>query len=214
MEKSEKDGMVMKCSEIIPLLPLYTTHSLPSQSARRVAFHLTVCKDCQWEYRVWRESNKVLGGCSPSLLREGKSLSIADKVMSRILVEERWTLPVAGRPVRLPRFAKQWITSMAVLFMLVSGVMLFGAFQSNHMTHFKHTEWKKLTTTDFVMSADQLRAAKPHDSSNLRYQIVASLGNPLDLHPLSGTPVRKAGLITAIFGIMVTVVGMSWLSRS
>jgi hypothetical protein len=202
----------MKCNEIIPLLPLYTTHSLPSQSARRVAFHLAVCKDCQWEYRVWRESHKVLGEGTSSLMLENRP-SIADKVMSRIIVEERWSLPGSGRPVRLPRLAKRWITSVAVLFILVAGVMLFGAAQSNQLTHFNYTEWKKVPTTDFVMSADQLRVGKPHESQDLRYRIVASVGNTLDARPLPASPVHNIGLIAAIFGILVTVVGMSWLSR-
>jgi hypothetical protein len=209
----------MNCFTAMGLMSAYVDHLLPEQTARAVRFHIQVCEDCHIEYGIWKESSKLFKSDMARIvpIDTVSRSTIADSVMARITKEEPWAFPLTKRLVSVPLSIKKYMTSLAVLFLLVFGVMMVGSFQKTppHAST-ENGEWKELSSRDIVMGIEQMKAStkRQDDTRDIRYRIVASLGDPIHLES-HGTPlVPGIGLIAGFFGIMVTVVGMNWLSRN
>lgn len=208
----------MKCSDAIHLMAGYVEQTLPEHSMKAMKFHLQTCEDCHTEYVIWKESSLLFQNefkTLPSVLPLLPKSNTADGVMARLAKEEKWSFPITTRVFRLCPKAKRWVTTVSLLFMLVFGVLLYGTLQPKEKL--AEDGWKQLNSSQVVLSIDQLKAStieKKEEPLDLRYQIIASIGDPLNFnfHHKSSAP--DAGLVGGFLGIMVTVVTMSWLSRA
>lgn len=207
----------MKCSNAIHLMAGYVDQTLPEHSMKAMKLHLSQCQDCQMEYIIWKESSKLFQMDFSTLpIPETSASSVSDGVMSRLAREEKWMFPITAHVFAISPSAKRWLTTLSILFLLVFGVLMYGTFNVDQaaQTEQGQGEWKELSSSQVVIAIDQLVAnTEEKASTDMRYRLMASIGDPLNLDHSSYTP-PNAGLVTGFLGIMVTVVTMSWLSRA
>ena len=206
----------MKCSDAIHLMSGYVEQTLPDHSMKAMKFHLQTCEDCQIEYVIWKESSLLFKNDFETLPPVTPSIGVtADGVMARLAKEEKWSFPITTHVFRLRPKTKRWVTTVSLLFMLVFGILLYGTLQPGE--GFREDDWKQLGSSQVVLSLDQLTAStieRKGEPLDLRYQIIASIGDPLNFNLQHQSSAPNAGLIGGFLGIMVTVVTMSWLSRT
>ncbi|HJV46378.1 MAG TPA: zf-HC2 domain-containing protein [Bacillota bacterium] len=207
----------MKCITAMGLMSAYVEHVLPEQTARAVRFHIQICADCHTEYIIWKESSALFQTGMQHIIPVDKvsNLAMAEEIMARITKEEKRKRSVPSSLLRLLTRMKKFSTSLAVLFLLVFGVMMVGSFQKDSPSPQDQGGWKELSTANIVLSIDQMRASSDVEveSDDNRYRLVASIGDPLHFAN-AAVPMPNVGLVAGFFGIMVTVVSMSWLSRN
>ena len=211
----------MKCFDVSNLMSAYVDEKLPDTLMRKIKFHIGVCKECRREYNIWKESSEFFRDQTISFPIQDRDdhASAVSSVMERIEKEEKWALPITRNLFHIPSSMKRWLTSISVLFLLVFGVMMFGGFgyeAAGTDSKVDNGEWREIASSEIILSMDQLQASPTSDigKSNLRYKVIASLGDPLDFRHMTVIPTGNMGLVAGFFGIMVTVVSMSWLSRS
>lgn len=206
----------MKCSDAIHLMPGYVDQTLPAHSMKAMKFHLQICQDCQMEYIIWKESSILFENDFKTLSTSAavESSGISSGVMSRLAKEEKWSFPITTSVFRLRPQTKRWVTTVSLLFILLFSVLLYGTLQPRERLD---GEWQVFNSSQVVLSLDQLKAStieKNREPLDLRYHIIASIGDPLNFNFYHKTSAPNAGLIGAFLGIMITVVTMSWLSRA
>lgn len=211
----EGDDEDMKCSDAIHLMAGYVDQTLPNHSMNAMKFHLQICEDCHMEYVIWKESSMLFKAeLEPVPLPEASATSMVDGVMTRLAKEDKWTFPLSAHVFKLQPTVKRWVTTISVLFLLVFGVLMYGTFQ--HEERSSEGDWKELTAAHVVLSIDQLKASTAiteEQRLDIRYQIIASIGDPLSFNLKPNTFEPNVGLVSGFLGIMITVVTMSWFSR-
>lgn len=207
----------MKCSNAIHLMAGYVDQTLPEHSMKAMKLHLSQCQECQMEYIIWKESSELFQTDFSTLPipETSTTTSMAEGVMARLAREDKWTFPITAHAFAVSPSAKRWLTTLSILFLLVFGVLMYGTFNLDQTANIDQgqVEWKDLSSSQMVIAIDQLVANTEEKSSDMRYRLMASIGDPLNLDHSSYTP-PNAGLVTGFLGIMVTVVTMSWLSRA
>lgn len=208
----------MKCSDAIHLMAGYVEQTLPEHSMKAMKLHLQVCEDCHMEYVIWKESSVLFKNEFDALPFPEISVSspaMVEGVMARLAKEDKWTFPISAHAFKVAPAMKRWVTTISVLILLVFGVLMYGTFQQED--RILGAEWKALPKANIVLSIDQLQAstsAAQEQANDMRYQIIASIGDPLNFnHALSTSFQPNASLVAGFLGIMMTVVTMSWLSR-
>ncbi len=207
----------MRCTDAIHLMAGYVDHTLPEHSMKAMKQHLQSCQDCHMEYVIWKESSKLFELELDSVTLPENHHSMVDNVMTRLAREDKWTFPISANVFHLPIGLKRWLTTVSILFLLVFGVLMFGTFRSDDTFLVQRGDWKELKTANLILSIDQLKASttKNDQTLDIRLQIMASIGDPLSFNHGSGySPSPNTGLVAGFLGIMITVVTMSWLSRT
>lgn len=203
---------------IIPLLPDYEEGVLPEEMEARITRHLEQCPVCRREREFYiKETSSFIH--SPALPAEYQGISVSDRVMARILEENKWASPVPKQDVGLSVLRRRILLAVAaILLMLFTLPALIGEKASVTAP----TPSPEMAATDRIASIDQFvlpdapKSPKQSDVPGMTYGIIASSGDPI-VYRMSSTESRVAinyGLLSAIFGILVIVVGMGWLSRS
>lgn len=207
----------MRCTDAIHLMAGYVDQTLPEHSMKAMKHHLQHCQDCKTEYIIWKESSKLFQMDFHSLPVLETSASISEGVMARLAREDKWTFPITAHVFAISPSVKRWMTTLSILFLLVFGVLMYGTFhwEQTSGTQQGQVEWKELSSSQMVLTIDQLVATptKEGKSTDMRYRLTASIGDPLNLDHSSYSP-PNIGLVAGFLGIMVTVVTMSWLSRA
>ncbi|WP_286883743.1 anti-sigma factor family protein [Aneurinibacillus sp. UBA3580] len=203
----------MDCKTVQRLLADYTEGKLPLTVEEEVEKHLEDCEACQEEHAFYIDSTQQALLHSPVLPARYEHLTVSDRVMNRILEENKWAAPAPERAREIPQPMRRWITGLAValLFACFLPIFMLGR-QLNEVMNPTPAD----TATDIVVSAEALRFS-PNDANNIRttqYGIVASATNPISYSLPPEQPSRvHYGLLSALFGILISVVSMSWLSR-
>ncbi|ERI08343.1 anti-sigma factor family protein [Aneurinibacillus aneurinilyticus] len=204
----------MNCKTVQQLLANYMEGKLSSAQEKEVEKHLEECEACQDEHAFYIDSNQAFLH-SPVLPTTYEHLSVSDKVMERILQENKWASPAPERAREIPKPLRQWITGLAIALLLASFLPVF--ILGKQLSEVMHPAAFD-TATDMVASAEALRFSPERSESipKTQYGVIASANAPI---PYSLSPKEQPsrvhyGLLSALFGILVTVVSMSWLSRS
>ncbi|WCN36692.1 anti-sigma factor family protein [Aneurinibacillus uraniidurans] len=205
-----------ECDMMIPLLPEYAEGVLPEEMEARIARHLEQCPACRQELQFYEETASFIH--SPALPTEYQGVSVSDRVMARILEENKWASPAPKQDVGVSTLRRRIILMLAaVLFVLFMIPVLTGEKGSTPPP----SSSSEMAATDRIASSDQFllpqgsKQSQKVDESSMTYGVIASARNPIlyrDVSSESGTSVNY-GLLSAIFGILVIVVGMGWLSR-
>ncbi|BAU28878.1 putative zinc finger protein [Aneurinibacillus soli] len=202
---------------IIPLLPDYAEGVLPEEMEARIARHLEQCPACRFELEFYiEETSSFLH--SPALPAEYQGISVSDQVMARILEENKWAAPTPKQDVGLSTLRRRIVLGLAAVLLVLFTIPVLISERASAPAPSSSPE---MAATDRIASIDQFvlpegsRQPQKSEGSSMTYGIIASAGNPIlyqDVSKESGTLVNY-GLLSAIFGILVIVVGMGWLSR-
>lgn len=204
----------MNCKTVQRVLADYMDGKLSPTQEKEVEKHLEECEACQDEHAFYIDSNQAFLH-SPVLPATYEHLSVSDKVMERILQENKWASPAPERAREIPKPLRQWITGLAITLLLASFLPVF--ILGKQLGEVMHPAVFD-TATDMVASAESLRFSSEKSESvpTTQYGIIASSNAPISysLPPKEQPSHVHYGLLSALFGILVTVVSMSWLSRS
>ncbi|RXT13925.1 anti-sigma factor [Ammoniphilus sp. CFH 90114] len=205
----------MRCSDAFHFMAGYVDQTLPEHSMKAMKQHLGQCQDCQMEYIIWKESSELFQMEFSTLPVLEGAPSMSEGVMARLAREDKWKFPITAHVFAISPAMKRWLTTLSILFLLVFGVLMYGTLNIEHVAKVEpgQVEWKELSSAHMVIAIDQLVASSEEKSSDMRYRLMASIGDPLQLDHSSYTP-PNIGLVAGFLGIMVTVVTMSWLSRA
>ncbi|AMA73558.1 MULTISPECIES: zf-HC2 domain-containing protein [Aneurinibacillus] len=204
----------MNCKTFRRLLPDYMEGKLSSSLEEEVEEHLEQCPACQEEHAVYIDSNQTFLH-SPVLPAAYEHVTVSDKVMERILKENKWASPAPEHARPISPVVRRLITGFAfaallacLLPLIMLGQQLNEAMQAMPID----------TATDTVLSAEALSLvpdAGKGAGKNAQYGVIASLADPIpySLSAKERVPRIHYGLLMALFGILVTVISMNWLSR-
>lgn len=217
----------MKCDEAQELLTEYLDDQLPEVTRRRVDNHLSKCAACRAEYSIWQESNDWIQ-VEKDHYTAVTAPSIVDAVMARILSEETWAIPI-GKKVFTLTARMRWMGASAavILLMFCSFTLVNQSGSQNDLANgsllpsgdtFTMVASAKSAVVSASLQTDdgtyvvepQATEAKPINPNDFETTSPRLLSNNED------TESTKAnhGLILSFFGILVTVLSMSWLNRA
>ncbi|WP_027417505.1 anti-sigma factor family protein [Aneurinibacillus terranovensis] len=203
----------MDCKTVRLLLDAPT---LSAENKLKVEQHVEECPVCREDYsfyiRVTSESED-----SPlhtmKLPAEYGDFSIADGVMARIWQENKWADPVKQKAGQLTKRKQRYLLFITVLLLVATLFPIIVNEGDNGSTSFAQSADG---TTDTISSFDQLQLQNTESGhSKIKYGIVASVENPI-IYQVEDTDKDfrvNYGLLTSLFGILVTVVSLSWLTR-
>lgn len=212
----------MKCDEAQELLTEYLDEQLPEMTRRRVDHHLAKCPACRAEYSIWQESNEWIQ-VEKDHYAAVAAPSIVDVVMARIMSEEKWAIPI-GRKVFTITARMRWMSASAavILLMLCSfslinqtsaqGDLANGTLpQGNTFTMVASNKAQVISAS--MQTDDGTYVVEPKADVNEKEIEVAS-PNFYTSSEDTESPKANHGLILSFFGILITVLSMSWLNRA
>ncbi len=204
----------MRCEEAQELLTDYADNQLSEVTRRRVSQHLESCDNCRSEYRVWAESGKWIRAEKQQYTNVSTAKSIVDAVMARILSEEKWAIPIGKKVFTVTAKMRRLGVSVAILLFMISGLNLYStsgddSFLASPIVPTAKTEVMSAS----IQTKDGIVEVLPETSpsSDKEVAAIAPVSNDLDN---SGAVKPNYGLILSVFGILITVIGMSWLTRA
>jgi hypothetical protein len=217
----------MKCDEAQELLTEYLDDQLPEVTRRRVDNHLSKCAACRAEYSIWQESNDWIQ-VEKDHYTAVTAPSIVDVVMARILSEEKWAIPIGKKVFTLTARMRWMGASVAVILLMFCSFTFVnqsgsqndlanGSFLPSGDTFTMVASAKSAVVSASLQTDDgtyvvepQATEAKPINPNDFETTSPRLLSNNED------TESTKAnhGLILSFFGILVTVLSMSWLNRA
>lgn len=216
---------MMRCEEVQEILPEYAENLLPEVTQRRVDNHMAACYACRSDYEIWSDSGEWMEMDKEEYHSVTPSRSIVDAVMARILSEEKWAIPIGRKIFSVTARMRRIGASAAVLLlMLFSFTLYVNTSTSEHANAFvidgevmainspkAQVISSSIQTDDgtYVVEA-QTYSAQDDSLANATASIV-----PLDGKP-STTDFAKPNysIVLSIFGILITVITMSWLTRA
>ncbi|WCK56094.1 hypothetical protein PP175_09375 [Aneurinibacillus sp. Ricciae_BoGa-3] len=191
---------------------------LPEDKMVELEEHIDKCPDCKAEYSFYinfalDEQQTFLHPAH--LSKEYESVSVCDSVMQRIRQENKWADPINGITVGMPRRRRITLALVTLLMLITGWVALI--VQWNHSNE-GALAYTNNSTTDTLLSA---RALKLNDTAGqsspkkIQYGIVSSTANAALYHSedKNNNFGVNYGLLASLFGILVTVVSISWLLR-
>lgn len=205
-----------ECDMMIPLLPEYAEGVLPEEMEACVARHLEQCPACRRELQFYEETASFIH--SPALPTEYQGISVSDRVMARILEENKWASPASKQEVGVSTRRRRIILVLAVILLIL---FMIPVLTSENGSIPPPSSSLEMAATDRIASSDQFllpqdsKQSQKGEESSTAYGVIANARSPIlyqDVSSGSGTSVNY-GLLSAIFGILVIVVGMGWLSR-
>ncbi|WP_019122434.1 zf-HC2 domain-containing protein [Brevibacillus massiliensis] len=203
----------MKCQEAREKLTEYTDHLLPEVTRRRIDQHLAECDSCRSEFRVWAESGRWIQADKQQYANVKPSRSIVDAVMARIMSEEKWAIPIGRKVFTLTARMRRIGASVAILLLTLSVFSLYN-----------NTSDKPIAAGSLVPSKPEVIAAANETTQGLvkfssgaettSKQEVAATDKFVYNADFETGVGPNYGLILGIFGILITVIGLSWMTRA
>lgn len=214
----------MRCEEVQDRLEEYCDNRLPELMRRKISHHLGMCNSCRSEYEVISESGAWLQSDREQYASVSMTKSIVEAVMARIMSEEKWAIPIGKKVFTLTARMRRIGVSAAIILLFLCSFTLYTK-TDNHDVF--AAAMVSPTISHEVVSASEdkeMSPAQPHENIGLDEveqgptELAAS---PTSNIPLNhGIPVNEDksshnySLILSLFGIVVTVITMSWMSRA
>lgn len=216
----------MKCEEAQGFVTEYLDHQLPEVTRRRIDHHLAKCSACRSEYAIWQESNEWIQADKYHYSSIAAPHSFVDAVMARILSEEKWAIPIGKKVFTLTaRMRILSVSAAAVLLMLFS----FSLFNQTNQNDFSNNALipsgeslamvasnKAQVVSASLQTDDGTYVVQPEPapkSSEPLNEIETASSSVFSLQDGSEPMKTNYGIILSIFGILITVLSVSWLSR-
>ncbi|MGD8189223.1 anti-sigma factor family protein [Brevibacillus ginsengisoli] len=208
----------MKCEEAQEIMIEYSDQLLPEVTKRRVDQHLASCASCKKEYDDWMESSKWIRMDKEQSAPVVSTKSIVDAVMARILSEEKWAIPIGKKVFTLTARMRRIGASAAVILLMLCGFTIFA--NSGQDANIANADYSGQSKTEVVSSAITTSDGIAEVSSEpMIDSATASAAQPMPAPvidnaatPVSGGP--NYSIILSFFGILITVIAMSWMMRA
>lgn len=210
----------MKCEEVQEYLSEYADGSLPEITRRRIDQHMAGCRSCKMDYRLWTESSSLIQEQRDHYTAVASARSIVDAVMARILSEEKWAIPLGRKVFTLTARMRRMGASAAAVLLLICAFTLFNQTEANEMPMMPLGEIVAMYPEDkpvvTLASDPSVEAVAPEDEAlpPLTEEVEMSAMQIVPLTEDTDTGKPNYGLILSFFGILVTVLGMSWMTRA
>jgi hypothetical protein len=214
----------MKCEEVQDLLPEYADNQLPEMTLRQIEQHIAGCADCRSEYKMWKQSGTWIQANKDQYASVKTAKSIVDAVMARILSEEKWAIPIGKKVFTLTARMRRIGFSVAMILLIVCGFTLYSNTNADEEAEslLMNGEAVAMNTIDDkaqVISSNLhnedgtfIVGSEPLSSEEEKIDNTASQFLPIQSDAEAFKP--KYGLILSFFGILITVIGMSWMTRA
>lgn len=213
----------MRCEEVQDLIPEYADNQLPEITHRRVDNHIAGCDGCRSEYQIWKESGSWIQADKEQYSTVTAARSIVDAVMARILSEEKWAIPIGRKVFTLTARMRRIGASAAMILLMLCAFTLYSntkadesaeaMLMNGHMVAMNTTD-KAAVISSNLQDEDGTYTVQeePLPSSNEDPAKNSAQALPIENEADSLKP--KYGLILSFFGILITVIGMSWMTRA
>jgi anti-sigma factor RsiW len=216
----------MRCEEVQELMSDYTDNQLPEVTARRIDNHLATCYACRSEYAIWAESGNWIQAEKEQYTSVSSARSIVDAVMQRILSEEKWAIPIGKKVFTLTARMRRFSLSAAAILLMVC---TFSLYNNTHAPADDNLVVGGEVVAMNVEKAPQVISSSVQSNDGtyiVESEPVSSESEPIaksttaSLLPIEGETVEtetekpKYSLILSFFGILVTVLTMSWITRA
>lgn len=216
---------MMRCEEVQGILPEYAENLLPEVTQRRVDNHMASCFACRADYEMWTDSGEWMKMDKEEYHSVTPSRSIVDAVMARILSEEKWAIPIGRKIFSVTARMRRMSASVAVILLMLFTFTLYLNTSSTE-------EANSLVINGEVMAMNTPKAQVISSSMQsddgtyvVEAQTPASQEEPLanataSIVPLDGKPSSSDltkpnySIVLSVFGILITVITMSWLTRA
>lgn len=209
----------MKCEEAQELIVEYSDQLLPEVTKRRVDQHLATCSSCREEFKVWSESSKWIQVDKEQSSQIAPTKSIVDAVMARILSEEKWAIPIGKKVFTLTARMRRLGASAAVILLMLCGFTLFansGQPESVAGADFP-SQSKMEVVSSAISSNDGVSEVVTEPAPSVDSAIASTQSTPAPVM-IENSGVDTGGpnysVILSFFGILITVIAMSWLMRA
>ncbi|NTU30068.1 zf-HC2 domain-containing protein [Brevibacillus sp. HB1.1] len=216
---------MMRCEEVQEMLPEYAENLLPEVTQRRVDHHMAACYACRSDYEIWSDSGEWMEMDKEEYHSVTPSRSIVDAVMARILSEEQWAIPIGRKIFSVTARMRRMGASVAVLLLMVFSFTLYvNTSTTEHANSLIiNGEVMEINTPKAQVISSSMQTddgtyvveAQPYTSQGDSLEHATASIVPLDGKPTS-TDLAKPNysIVLSIFGILITVLTMSWLTRA
>lgn len=208
----------MKCEEAQDLMIEYSDQLLPEITKRRVDQHLATCESCNKEFEIWAESSKLIRSDKEQSSQIVSSISIVDAVMARILSEEKWAIPIGRKVFTLTARMRRIGTSAAVILLMLCGFTIFA--NSNQDASLAGADFPaqaKMEVVSSAISSSDGIAEVTSDPEPIDSAIASTQSTPTPVmieNPGPSANGPNYSIILSFFGILITVIAMSWMMRA
>jgi len=215
----------MKCEDVQELISEYAEDRLPEMTKRRVDQHLAGCASCTSDYQFWAESDSWMKVEREQYTAVTTARSIVDAVMARILSEEKWAIPFGRKVFTLTARMRRIGASAAVILLMLSAFSLYSEASISEQDLLPESGVVAMVPPDSGIEEkdDAVKVAGEEPVEALGVDEIASppLNNRVDYASEQILPIDQTlgdgkpnfGLILGFFGILVTVISLSWMSR-
>ncbi|GAB7387533.1 hypothetical protein BSNK01_13700 [Bacillaceae bacterium] len=207
----------MDCREVQQLMSEFVDGSLPESLSRQVERHIEQCEACRDEWSIWRESNRLLFSSIELKEEELQRVSIVDDVMQRILEEEK-VGSFSKKISRPPLAASSRIAFVAAgLFLFVFATFFYlsvSAADPSLSLIDLGKGWESVGKISTVYSFETAVGGEMTDLPGMHGKgAVASIGDPV-FYMLRDErePARNQRAFLSFFGLLMVVLGTTWLS--
>lgn len=215
---------MMKCEDVQDKMPDYADGLLPEMTRRRIDLHLANCKSCRSDYELWKDSSDWMETDKEQYHAITPTQSIVDAVMARILSEEKWAIPIGRKVFAVTaRMRRIGASAAAILLMLCTFTLYVNSSNAEQANSLlignevlamgKHAQ----VVTSSMQSEDgtYIVQSEPLVSEGQPLASATASIIPLDgRHGTSETDGPNYGMVLSVFGILVTVLTMSWFTRA
>lgn len=215
---------MMRCEEVQEILPEYAENLLSEVTHRRVDNHMATCYACRSDYELWSDSGEWMKADMEEYHAVTPSRSIVDAVMARILSEEKWAIPIGRKIFTVTaKMRRMGASAAAILLMLFTFTLYLNTSSTEHAN--------SLMIDGELMAMDSSKAQVISSSMQDDNGTYVVENSPLSgqeetleyatasIVPLDGKPVNQDyakpnySIVLSVFGILITVLTMSWLTR-
>jgi len=216
----------MRCEEVQELMPEYIDNQLPEVTARRIDHHVAACHRCRSEYSVWTESGNWIRAEKEQYATSASTRSIVDAVMQRILSEEKWAIPIGKKVFTLTARMRRFSLTAAALLLMVCTFQLYTNTPALEVDNLVvggevvavNVEKSPQVISSSIQSNDgtYIVEAEPVSAES----VPESKATTASLLPIEGEAVNDVAdepnysVILSFFGILVTVLTLSWITRA
>ncbi|WP_139489152.1 zf-HC2 domain-containing protein [Brevibacillus dissolubilis] len=229
----------MRCEEAQELLPDYADNCLPELTRRRMDNHLTGCAACRSEYDFIVDSSDWIESDKQQYSAVAASTSIVDAVMARILSEEKWAIPIGRKVFTLTAKMRRIGLSAAMILLMICSFTLYSNTdqqQDGFMPYSAKAESiisdnlkanvgvaeeavqepEAIDSTVAVVGSDQQTEVTDASNMSLLAQADSSASMLAEITSDNQVDHTKPNfpLVLSFFGILITVLTMSWITRA
>ncbi|WP_134687430.1 zf-HC2 domain-containing protein [Brevibacillus migulae] len=210
----------MKCEDVQELISEYAEDRLPEMTKRRVDQHLAGCASCTSDYQFWAESDSWMKVEREQYASVSTARSIVDAVMARILSEEKWAIPFGRKVFTLTARMRRIGASAAVILLMLCAFSLYSEASISDQAMLPESGVVAMVPpdSDVEVKDDAVKTAGVETVEPMGVDEIASppLNSGMDYttdDQTLGDGKPNFGLILGFFGILVTVISLSWMSR-